>query len=43
MAKILDNRSSLDQTVRIFDSFYSMDIIINPNEYDIVHGYFTDV
>jgi len=43
MAKILDNRSSLDQTVRIFDGFYSMDLIINPSEYDIVHGYFIDV
>jgi hypothetical protein len=43
MAKILDNRTSLDQTVRIFDGFYSMDLIVNPNEYDIVHGYFMSV
>lgn len=43
MAKILDNRNSLDQTVRIFDAFYSVDLVINPDEYDIVHGYFTNV
>ena len=43
MAKILDNRTSLDQTVRIFDSFYSVDLIVGTNEYDIVRGYFVSV
>lgn len=43
MAQILDNRNSLDQTVRIFDLFYAVDLIVNPDEYDIIHGYFTSV
>jgi len=43
MPQILDNRTSLDQTVRIFDSFYSFSLIVNGNAYDIVHGYFLSV
>lgn len=40
MAKIIDSRSSLDQTVKIFDDFYGFDLIIAPDEYDVVHSYF---
>ena len=43
MATILDHRTSLDQTVRIFDSFYAFNLIINASEYDIVHAYFISV
>jgi hypothetical protein len=43
MPKILDTRTSLDQTVRIFDSFYSFDLTVNTNEYDIVRSYFVGV
>lgn len=43
MPKIIDNRSSLDQTVRIFDSFYSTDLQVGAAQYDIVHGYFLEV
>lgn len=43
MATILDKRTSLDQTVRIFDSFYAVDLKVNASEYDIVHGYFLSV
>ena len=43
MPQILDNRTSMDQTVRIFDSFYAITLQINGNEYDIVHGYFASV
>jgi hypothetical protein len=43
MPKILDTRTSLDQTVRIFDSFYSIDLVVNGDTYDIVHGYFLSV
>lgn len=43
MAKILDTRTQLDQTVQIFDSFYSIDMVVNGNEYDIVRGYFLEV
>lgn len=43
MAKIVDTRNTIDQTIRIFDSFYGVTLTVNPNEYDIVHGYFLSV
>jgi len=43
MAKILDTRTSLDQTIRIFDSFYSINMVVPGNQYDIVHSYFISV
>jgi hypothetical protein len=43
MPRILDTRTSLDQTVRIFDSFYAINLVVNANQYDIVHGYFLSV
>jgi hypothetical protein len=43
MARIIDSRSGLDQTIRIFDDFYSMDLVVNGNEFDIVYGYFKSV
>lgn len=43
MPRIIDNRTSYDQTVRIFDSFYDTEIVVNGNEYDIVNGYLKEV
>jgi hypothetical protein len=43
MAKIIDLRSSLDQTIKIFDSFYQTSLVVNPDEYDIIHSYFVSV
>lgn len=43
MAKIIDNRTGIDNTIKIFDSFYSFNTVVNPDEYDVVHGYFTSV
>jgi hypothetical protein len=43
MPRILDTRTSLDQTVRIFDSFYAINLTVNADTYDIVHGYFLSV
>lgn len=43
MAKILDTRTGLDKTIRIFDSFYSLDFVVNPAQFDIVNGYFKSV
>lgn len=43
MPTIIDQRSSLDQTVKIFDSFYATNLVVNAEEYDIVYGYFTSV
>jgi hypothetical protein len=40
MPQILDNRNNIDQTIRIFDSFYAFNTIVSANEYDIVHSYF---
>jgi hypothetical protein len=40
MAQIIDSRSGTDQTVKIFDEFYSFDLIVNASEYDIVFSYF---
>jgi len=33
----------MDQSVKIFDSFYAITLNINGNEYDIVNGYFLSV
>ena len=43
MPQIIDNRTNLDQTVRIFDSFYSFNAIVNAVEYDIVYSYFYSI
>jgi hypothetical protein len=43
MAQILDTRTAMDQTVRIFDSFYSFNLVVPGDQYDIVHSYFLGV
>lgn len=43
MPTTYDNRNTMDKTIRIFDSFYQTNLIVDPNEYDIVLGYFTSV
>lgn len=43
MARIIDNRAGIDQTIRIFDDFYSFNAVVNPDEYDVVHSYFVEV
>lgn len=43
MPQTLDNRTSLDNTVRIFDSFYAFDAVVNAVEFDIVNSYFVSV
>ena len=43
MAKIIDNRTAMDQTVRIFDSFYSTNLSVNAGSYDLVFSYFLGV
>lgn len=43
MSKILDLRASIDQTIKIFDSFYGFDAVVNANDFDIVHSYFIGV
>ena len=43
MPTIIDNRSTMDQTVRIFDSFYATNLVVQANEFDIVNSYFIGV
>lgn len=43
MAQIIDNRHTIDPTIKIFDSFYAWNSIVNGNEFDIVNGYFTSI
>jgi len=43
MARIIDDRTSTDLTVKIFDDFYAFNMVVNCNEYDIVNGYFKTV
>lgn len=43
MAKIVDASNSLDKTIRIFDQFYSFNAVVNPDEFDLVRGYFLSV
>ena len=43
MARIIDSRSNVDQTVKIFDEFYSFDLVVNASEYDIVFSYFKSI
>ena len=44
MAITIDNSAlSLDRTVRIFDSFYSNQLVVPFNEFDMVNGYFLSV
>ncbi len=33
----------MDPTIKIFDSFYAWNSIVNGSEFDIVNGYFTSV
>lgn len=43
MPTIIDQRKELDQTIKIFDNFYSFNTLVNASEYDVVNGYFTSV
>lgn len=43
MPRIIDDRSSLDRTVKIFDSFYNTNLQVGAAQYDIVYGYFSNV
>ncbi len=43
MPRIIDQRISVDGTVRIFDSFYSYNLVVNSSEYDVVRSYFIGV
>ena len=43
MARIIDTRSQLDQTIKIFDEFYSFNLVVNAGEYDLISSYFNGI
>lgn len=43
MALFNIEKQSLDNTVKIFDEFYNNSLIVNTNQYDIVHSYFVGI
>jgi hypothetical protein len=44
MASRADNLiNNIDQTIRVFDSFYNFELVANASEYDIVYGYFYEI
>lgn len=36
-------QSQLDKTVRIFDQFYSFDLVVDSNQYEIVYSFFIEL
>ncbi len=43
MASINYTNYNIDQTVRVFDSFYEYDVNVPASEYDVVNSYFQSV
>ena len=43
MARIIDARNKLENTVKLFDDFYQFKLDVNPSEYDLVNAYFVEV
>jgi len=43
MARIIDDRTATDLTVKIFDDFYAFNMVVSGNEFDIVNSYFISV
>ena len=37
------SQDSVDKTVRIFDNFYTTQLVVNGNEYDVVYSFFKSV
>lgn len=43
MPLIYTQKESLDNTIKIFDSFYNTNLVVPTNQYDIVKGFFLNV
>jgi hypothetical protein len=43
MAHVTDNRTTLDRTVQIYDSFYKTKMVVGSDQFDVVNGYFTSI
>ncbi len=43
MANLIDQpQNQLDNTVKVFDSFYNFDLVVGANEYELVYSYFKE-
>ena len=36
-------QSQLDQTVKIYDSFYNFDLVVESNQYELIYSYFLEI
>lgn len=36
-------QSQLDSTVKIYDSFYNFDLVVEANQYDLIYSYFYEI
>lgn len=43
MANIVDGFSQLETTVRLFDDYNKFDLVVDANQYDIVHSFFSNL
>lgn len=44
MAVLLDApQSQLDKTVRVFDAFYNLDLVVDANQFELIYSYFYDI
>lgn len=44
MSNIIDApQSQLDKTIRIFDNFYNFEMVVDGNQYEIVHSFFSNL
>ena len=43
MAKIIDDRTQVDPTIKIYDSFYSVKLVVPSDQYDIVRSFFLGI
>jgi hypothetical protein len=43
MPLVYTQRESIDNTVKIFDSFYNINMIVPTNQYDVVRSFFKSV
>ena len=39
----INNRTNIDRTVEIFDSFYNIQYVADANKYDVVYSYFYEI
>ncbi len=43
MPLVYTQRESIDNTVKIFDNFYNINLVVPTNQYDVVRSYFKSV